>query len=222
MSRFSLFALYAGERFSLRVYLPLSLFLASAVTAIEPEGKTWWSFVGVALLFLLLLFPLRMLDDLSSIEEDRPKHPERLLCRTEDLRSFRNGLHILVPAVSCLLALFSGLWKGIGYALLFCALRLWYVLAPGVPSRLARGLLPLVKYPILILLVSSGPLRMERTWIPLALVLAAFLLYEVLHDPGYEMDHAWLGRPAVRRGRPFRFLPFAGAMAWFGVEIALR
>lgn len=222
MSRFRETASYVRERFPLRTYLPLSLFLASGMMAGQPESRTWWALTEALLLLLVLLFPLRLLDDLSSIEEDRSRAPERLLCRTHELRFFRGVLFAGFLAAFCLLVVFFGLLNGMGYLLLFWGLHVWYVIAPGIPNRLARGLVPLLKYPLLVLLVSSGPMRGQRTWVSLVLVLAAFIIYEILHDASYEREHSWLGGSLIKHARVFRFLPFAGVMAWFGFEIAFR
>jgi hypothetical protein len=222
MSHSSTIGLYIRERFALRIYLPLSFFLASGLMAIQPDDRNCRSFVKVLLLFLVLLFPLRLLDDLSSIEEDRQMAPERVLCRTEDLRYFRTALYGAFFAAACLLLLFTGAWNGLAYGLLFWGLHLWYVLASGFRSRMARGLVPLIKYPLLILLVSSGPIMSRRNWVLGFSVSAAFVAYELLHDPGYGRAYSWLRGWAVGRWRIFPFLPFAGMMVWFGMEVILR
>ncbi len=212
MSPFHEIGLYRRERFPLRLYLPLSCFLTSALMAVEPPGVSGWFRVGAVPLFLVLLFPFRLLEDLYSIEEDRRKDPGRVLCRTEELRAFRIVLVLAVLAPLGLLSFFHSLWQGVLYASLFWALHVWHVLASGIRSRWANGLLPLAKYPLLVLLVMSGPLLDWRSGAVMVLVFAAFVCYELLHDPRYGLP----GR-LVRGSRMVRFLPFAGALAGFAV-----
>lgn len=203
--------IYLRERFPLWIYLPLSGFLALGLISSLPEHGGGWFFAETVLLLLVLLLPLRLLDDLSSIEEDRTRAPERLLCRTEELGFFWKLLWVAFLVAVCLLMLCLGPWNGVSYAVLFGALLLWYRVASGVRSRWVKGLPPLVKYPVLIPLVSSGPTLTGRIWASMILVLAAFMVYEILHDPRY--GHSW------GRGRAIRFLPFVAVAIWFGIEL---
>ena len=203
--------IYLRERFPLWIYLPLSGFLALGLMSSLPEHGGGWFFAQTVLLLLVLLLPLRLLDDLSSIEEDRTRAPERWLCRTEELRFFWILLYGLFLLALCLLLLWFGPWNAAGYGALFGALHLWYQVASRIRSRSAHGLPPLIKYPVLILLVSSGPGPTGRMWASMVLVFAAFVIYEILHDPRY--GHSW------GRGKAIRFLPFVAVAVWFGVEL---
>lgn len=216
MSHFNALAIYLGERYSLRVYVPLSFFLAMGLMVIEPGSRRGWFFVEGWLILLLLLFPFRLLDDLSSIEEDRQKDPGRVLCRVEDLRFFQMVLYIVFLLGFGLLLFMLGPLNGMGYGVLFGTIHLWYGVATG-PRR--QPFLPLIKYPLLVLIVSTAPVSTQRAWPSLVLILAAFAAYEILHDPVHEERISWLRGSFVRRNRVFRFLPFVGVAIWFGIVI---
>ena len=126
--------IYLRERFPLRIYLPLSGFLALGLMSSLPEHGGGWFFAQAVLLLLVLLFPLRLLDDLSSIEEDRTREPERLLCRTEELRFFWNLLYGLLFSSRCACCCF--VWDpGTGSVMPFSLGRSFF----GTGSHLESG-----------------------------------------------------------------------------------
>ncbi len=219
MSRFKTIGRYLIERYPGRVYLPLSLFLAAALVYAEPVRRGGLFFVGLLLLFFVLLFPFRLLDDLYSIEEDRKKAPARMLCRVGDLRPFWTTLYAGFLANLFLLLLLFGLLRSVGYLVLFGAIHSWYLIVGKVPESSKQFFVPLLKYPGLVSVVSSAPAFSQRIWISQLLVFLAFLVYEVLHDPKYEKEFVWLQGSFLCQHVVFRYLPFIGISIWFGFGI---
>jgi hypothetical protein len=185
----------------------------------DPARKEELFFVGLVLLFFVLLFPFRLLDDLYSIEEDRRKAPERMLCRVEDLRPFWVILYAEFLVNLSLLFLLFGPLRWVRYLVLFGAIHSWYLIATSVPGLSRLFYVPLLKYPMLVWVVSSASAFSQRIWISQLLVFGAFLIYEVLHDPKYEKEFLWLPGSFLRQHVVFRYLPFIGVLIWFGFGI---
>lgn len=213
MSWFRVAAQYVSERYPVRVYLPLSFFLTAGLFHVDPISRKASVFVEVLLLFLALLFPFRLLDDLYSIEEDRLKSPERLLCRLKDLRPFRILLYATAMADVLLLLFLFEYSIAEKYIALFWAFHLWYALSRRIRLRSIQVVFPLLKYPLLVWVLSRGA-EIERLWVSQLFIFAAFLIHEFLHDPSYQRRLPWLNRFRI-----LRFLPFLGVLAWFGLGL---
>ena len=170
-------AAYLRERFTLRLFLPLALFIGLATASTGQEWEALALDTGYA---LLLLVQFRVWDDLPDRSRDAVSHPERVLVRAPDVTphiAFCGALAVLniCLAVSLL-------------ALLNLALGAWYLsrshrrTASEDPARLIAFL---AKYPAILFIVAGARLASS----PVQTVSAALLLYVVVcayeawHDP---------------------------------------
>jgi hypothetical protein len=171
---------YLRERYPLRRFLPLAVFLALTGQA----GASSWEPVRLAhgvLLALGLVLQFRLWDDLESLPEDRVEHPGRVLCQARSLLPFQLLLGTTATLTTALLL--SSPRALLGYAAL-CALGLvWY---RWLSPRLSRGAVAahglLLKYPAFVVLLhlATG----EGVLPPLVpgLIYLGFCVYELLHD----------------------------------------
>lgn len=181
---FRVIALYIRQRFNLPLFLLLALFLM-----LYANGIAWTFINAVACFFytLALLFWFRLFDDLASSEVDAGK-PGRIY--TEE-RAFRQLRILLAPLAIVLLGL-TFLWN----------IRAGIILASYLAIQTAaygflfgrgkwRHILPLLKYPVIALLLSiltgsEGAISAGHLLACLSL-LPIFILFESLDDPSYRL-----------------------------------
>lgn len=136
-----------------------------------------------------LLAMFRLWDDLSDISKDRNTKPDRVLCQTAHLASFRWTCGILgVTALSTLML--TNPKSGVGFILLTAVFTIFYKL-PWRTSwpRLSYHLL-IVKYPCFVALISV-PSAESDSQLNFMVMLATYLTlccYEVAHDPKLRAD----------------------------------
>lgn len=177
---------YLRERFTLRLFLPLALFIGFATGSTGQEWETLALDAGYA---LLLLVQFRVWDDLADRSRDAVTHPERILVRAPAVTpviAFCGSVAVL----NICLAVWrdaSGLAVSV-LALLNLALgagylsRSHHLTASEDPGRVLAFL---TKYPAILLTVAGARLASS----PMQIVSAALLLYVVVcayeawHDP---------------------------------------
>jgi hypothetical protein len=121
-----------------------------------------------SLLSLGLLLALRLWDDLASVEEDRLRAPERVLCRVDHTAPrWTVALLLLACAPFVDTLALAGL---VAAGLLYYASR---------GDGLLRAHLLLLKYPALVFILRGEDLG----WPVLVAVFGAVGLYELAHDP---------------------------------------
>ena len=210
---------YFSERYPLHRYVPLALFLSAGLIYVEPRNPVWARFAEHLVWIWILLFPLRLLDDLYSIEEDRRQAPQRVLCRTGNPGWFHRVLYVSAAVDALLLCAIHNPRSGLLYLLLFLFLHFWYAAAQRYAVLKRIFFVPLIKYPLLVGLLSSVSWYEARLWTCQALLLAVFILYEIAHDPKYATAFPSLKQFPGQKYRSLRYIPFAGAMVWFGLAI---
>lgn len=179
-------AAYLRERFTLRLFVPVALFIGLATASTGQRWETLGLDAGYA---LLLLVQFRVWDDLADRSRDAVSHPERVLVRAPEvtpLIAFCGALAVL----NICLAVWrdaSGLAVSV-LALLNLALGAWYFSRSHRRSSSedpARLLAFLAKYPTILFVVAGARVTLN----PLQTVSAALLLYvgvcayEAWHDP---------------------------------------
>jgi hypothetical protein len=179
-------AAYLRERFTLRVFLPLALFIGLA-TATPSQG--WEMLVLDSAYALLLVLQFRVWDDLADRSRDAVSHPDRVLVRAPEVTPI-----IALCGALAVLNICLAVWRdatGLAVsllALLNLALGAWYFSrshrrsSPVDPTRLV---IFLAKYPAILIIVAGARLASH----PLQTLSAALLLYVVVcayeawHDP---------------------------------------
>lgn len=179
-------AAYLRERFTLRLFLPLALFIGLATASTGQEWEALALDTGYA---LLLLVQFRVWDDLADRSRDAVSHPERVLVRVPDVTP-----HIAFCGALAVLNICLAVWRDASglavslLALLNLALGAWYLsrshrrTASEDPARLIAFL---AKYPAILFIVAGARLASS----PVQTVSAALLLYVVVcayeawHDP---------------------------------------
>ncbi len=175
---------YIQERFPVRVFLPLALFLSvaglSGGRSVEGIG-----FTMTFCLASLLVFQFRLGDDLADRRRDWLEHPERVLPSARSTTPF----HLLLILAMTGNLVLIGLQDGPQYPLfvfliLNGGLLLWYRWLRHFLSRPAVHYhVVLIKYPVFVYLL-SGPSSQERgLLLPVSvLVYFTFCVFEALHD----------------------------------------
>ena len=165
--------------------IPLLLF-----TAWIPSLPTHWADACTqTLLVANLVAMFRLWDDLSDLATDRTTHPNRVLCRSTNERSFRWTCRLLGMTALSLLLLTNPM-NAIGFTLLTVIFAGYYRL-PWRSSwpRLSYHLL-IIKYPCFVALVSISadqPISALRLMLMLVTYLS-LCIYEVVHDPQLRAD----------------------------------
>jgi len=161
------------------------------VTLLLVEGGTAFSLQQFAkfLLLTLFVFIFRLLDDLATVESDKINFPNRVLCRCENLKNFWRlwsgpALLLLVP----LYYISANKWLVMGqYLFLTSSLLVWYhFLQPRTKSIFIIKMIPLFKYPLIILLLANTSVSQNNFLVQVIIVsvlLLVFITYEVLEDP---------------------------------------
>ena len=201
-----LFAAYLVERFRPSVFVPaivLHAALALWATGAEPTAARLASTAGLA---ALLLMQFRLWDDFEDRGRDRATHPERVLA-VAPAAPFRRALAAI--AIGNLIAMAArSAAAAAGLAVLDVAFLAAYRLRTGVSGPVWRFGILLAKYPAFVALVAlaAGPPQTLRLSLATAVMYAAAILYEVLHD-----RHAGSGaRPRTPRRSRQRTPPVDG------------
>jgi len=178
---------YLAGRIPPGIYLPLAAFLAVAAFAATSSAITqdWLWTVGLA---FTLVLQFRLWDDIADLGHDRIQHPDRLLCRTANIRHFYYvaGSLALINAVLITFS-FQG-WDRIGGFLTLClGLLAWYHWRPRESGYfLLNGHVVLLKYPAVVWLITpeleGGPGGRLNFVCCLLSVYLIFAMYEILHD----------------------------------------
>lgn len=213
---------YAIERFPLRQYAPLALLFAAAASSgdapLSPLSPL--AFFAAAALSFVILFQLRLWDDLADIERDRVEHPERALVRA----SPRGRAPAAIAAVCALTVVIAAALalagpsprRAAAYLGLCGALFLWYK-APrrAISSAIAYSLGMLTKYPALVYLASpasEGSSTEVSRALAASLVYLTFCAYEILHDPGVRRERGALSVLAAVMALMVVISSFMGAL----------
>ena len=179
-------AAYLRERFTLRLFLPLALFIGLATAS---TGQRWETLALDAGYALLLLVQFRVWDDLADRSRDAVAHPDRVLVRAAEVTPLIAFCGALAVFNICLAVWrdASGLAVSV-LALLNLALGAWYLSRShrrNSSEDPVRLLAFLAKYPAILFVVAGARLASS----PLQTVSAALLLYVVVcayeawHDP---------------------------------------
>ena len=165
--------------------IPLLLFAAWIPSL--PTG--WADACTQTLLEANLVAMFRLWDDLSDLAVDRTTHPNRVLCRSSNERSFRWTCRVLGMTALSLLLLTNPM-NAIGFTILTIIFASYYRL-PWRSSwpRLSYHLL-IIKYPCFVALISISADQPIST-LRLMLIIVTYLslcIYEVVHDPQLRAD----------------------------------
>lgn len=173
-------ASWLRERFRLRLFLPLALFIGVAAS---PTFRGWRALLLDCGFATLLLAQFRLWDDLADRSADAVAHPERVLVRIPTVTNAIAFCGALAVLNICL-----AVWRdGSGFAvallaLLDVAFGAWYLARPHAG---ACPVVPLVKYPALLAVVAGGGLASAPLQIAIsaAVLFAVVCAYEAWHDP---------------------------------------
>ena len=165
--------------------IPLLLF-AAWIPALPTR---WADACTQTLLVANLVAMFRLWDDLSDLAVDRTTHPNRVLCRSSNERSFRWTCRVLGMTALSLLLLTNPM-NAIGFTILTIIFASYYRL-PWRSSwpRLSYHLL-IIKYPCFVALISISADQPIST-LRLMLIIVTYLslcIYEVVHDPQLRAD----------------------------------
>ena len=163
------------------------------------------------LLMFLLMLTFRLLDDLKDRPYDRIHHPERLLSRIDDVRSFKLLLVLLIVITSLWIGLVNlsahlsplvgapligsgtpsgSIWKFVLYIALLVLLGLWYRYRKALRNSPLNATVILLKYPLFVWIVTNHPTSPGRLTLGLLLVYVSLWIFEYLHDPSHRS--AWI------------------------------
>lgn len=175
---------YVRERFPawLALLLPLALVLA----ALREKSVLPAESAAAFLMAALLVFELRLWDDLCDLEVDRQLHPERVLCRATSVRPFLRLLFVLIAINFALVGLLRS-WWGVALLLtLHILLLAWYQCRNLISlGPLANYHVVLLKYPLIVLILgmaTAADLFSLPHLLSAGLVYLALCTYEMLHD----------------------------------------
>ena len=175
---------YVRTRFPawLALLLPLLLVLLALRERIVVPAE----FAAAYALALLLVFELRLWDDLCDREIDQQEHPERVLCRAASVRSFLGLLFVTIAINFVLAALLRPWWSLVALVAIHLLLAIWYRFREQIlPERIANYHVVLLKYPVIVWILGART-AVDRASLPLLYSLAAAYLglciYEVAHD----------------------------------------
>ncbi|MCB9551037.1 MAG: hypothetical protein H6705_03965 [Myxococcales bacterium] len=133
----------------------------------------------------------RVRDDRASVDEDRARHPTRVLARAGDVAAVRWFGWGLLAATTVLVGLVEGWAAALGVAAVAAGLEAVYWAAPAGPGRAVAVLL---KYPLLAALLAGEAVAGEAVAGP-ALLMAGLVKFEVADDAALRR---WRGAgPAV-------------------------
>lgn len=184
------FIAYRKERFSLKIYCPLALYLTIASLMGMPLLKVNIMLLNAAII-LLLLFQFRLWDDLHSIQEDRIIYPYRILCNVLSIKHYRFLLAILFTVSMGLIYCYSTtIIPAVSYLLLIFFYLLLYNLDVLKEGRIYNHLI-IMKYVIVVLIVTLVHVDIIHTiniYHPLISVFLVMSIYEVIHDENKYRD----------------------------------
>jgi hypothetical protein len=171
---------YVRTRLPPHIFVPLALFLWGAAS-VGRASRVPYEAIALA---WTLVAQFRLWDDLADRDEDRARHPERVLARAASLRPFRG----LVLALFLVNTAWLLLWSAPA-VVLFLALNAffaaWYAgLRRACPGRAGRAHVVLLKYPAFVYTVAAppDPVPEDRLVAVAAMVYLTFCIHEVLHD----------------------------------------
>jgi 4-hydroxybenzoate polyprenyltransferase len=176
---------YVRTRFPawLAILLPLLLVLLALRERVIDPAELAAAFV----LALLLVFELRLWDDVCDRELDRQVHPERVLCRAETVRPFV-GLLLFMMGVNFTLVTVLRPWSSVVVLLaLHLLLAAWYAARKQLffLGRIANYHVVLLKYPVIVGILAARP---TTDWasppllFSMAVVYLGLCIFEVAHD----------------------------------------
>jgi 4-hydroxybenzoate polyprenyltransferase len=179
---------YVRERYPARRFVPLAAFLAAAALlggrGLSPIGAT--EVARAAAVSYILVFPLRLWDDLRDRERDRLSHPERVLSRAHRVAPFVALLTATATlGVAAVAATAGAAPRLAALALLGAALALWYRARRALRAgRVLDFHVILTKYPVVVYVAApaAGAPAGVRLLLAMAVVYFSLCAYEVLHD----------------------------------------
>lgn len=203
---------YLKERFRPGLFVPTSIFLAVASESVALNIARIPDVLIMSASALLLLLPLRLLDDLGSRDQDKEIAPGRITLRADIVKRLWTWFLVLSLIAFCpvyplhsVFALITAVALTTGMVLLYHARKRF--------DQLLFDLLVLTKYPVISFIVSSGTAPFTDKILSLFMVYLVLLVYEVFHDKKH------MSKKGYR---------FAGFTAWlllsigFGVHIFIR
>ena len=135
---------------------------------------------------LLLVFELRLWDDLCDVDFDRQAHPERVLCQAASVRPFWRAFFVLAAINFGLAQLFRGFWAVAILVGLHLLLACWYGLR-GAPNSapIMNYHVVLLKYPVVVWMLgaqTAAELLSASLAISAVMVYVGLCVFETLHD----------------------------------------
>lgn len=117
-------------------------------------------FPGLILCTCMFIAAFRLWDDLADLGYDRIFHPQRCLCRAENLTPFSILVPVLLAGVTLLVFLLSGYVQGLAFlALIAGFIALYATTGEAEKLRHLRMSLVLVKYPVFVLVLAREPVE---------------------------------------------------------------
>ena len=182
---------YIQERFKFRVYIPLSIFLATGSEfSVLYKMNTGEAIKRTVSAFLLLLL-FRLWDDLYFMEKDRIRDPERIT-----VNPLYNG-PLWIRLI--MLSVFSFLFILVSYSILMTTVLIIFTLVflsfyffNKLLGQLFFDLLVLLKYPVIAFIISSERTPFRDKILPLIIIYLVTLVYEVFHDREHRLDRNYL------------------------------
>lgn len=163
----------------------LVLMLWGASYLVEPF-RSFGDALTRMVVVMLLVMQFRLWDDLEDLERDRREHPQRVLANSTSLVPF--GLHLAaLTSVAAIALLAVRSWpQWLAAVILDAVLWSWYRAVHGRKrSPLVHALVILLKYPVIVFLVTPWDPANWVRWRPWAIVLGLYLIlviYECLDD----------------------------------------
>ena len=177
--------LYVRTRFNLLLFPALALYLLLFAEGSLDSGEPYF----VKYLFAFgMLFLLRLFDDLQNREYDKSK-PDRVYTNEADYLMLRRLLYGLAMLFMLLLWIVHPL-SGLLVLLIFGVINTW-LYRRFLHHPKGQTLLPLLKYPVLVMLIQLFPEGLSSFDLSEAIlalsVLPAFILYEADTDQEFSL-----------------------------------
>ncbi|MBA3899219.1 MAG: hypothetical protein H0X62_03265 [Bacteroidetes bacterium] len=172
---------YTLQRFKPLTFLSLAVFLLLFAHPGFPKAADW------AILFWLLplLFVFRLFDDLANKEIDAEK-PNRLYTKADEAKKLNTALHIAFALVAIPL-----LFIDINISLILTAFYLVNLMVYRLFFKTGnfRFVLPLLKYPLIVFLISLvlGQTAGPGQFLKAISLIPAFILFEHYDEPEFNI-----------------------------------
>jgi hypothetical protein len=174
---------YRRERLPLKLVLPVG-FLLAMTGAFVSESTSRIKMTLDVMLAVLFVSQFRLWDDLRDVDSDRIQHPDRILCRQENLWPFRLTVTLMFIVNGTAVLASRAFGTAIAFAAINMVFSIWYNRLRLSCGTWANSIFILTKYPAFLFVLVDGTELRQKTSLAVAMIVvfAAACIYEVLHN----------------------------------------